>query len=88
MVTVIIIIWLIYIVLFVHVLLYLCIKIGFQFVLLNYMYLVCFRVTPDGETQFAGWARMALQILDFSIVEVFFKCFTSETPLNEHHWDQ
>ena len=27
-------------------------------------------VTPEGETQFAGWARMALPINAFSVVEV------------------
>ncbi len=27
-------------------------------------------VTPEGDTQFAGWARMALHIGSFSVVEV------------------
>ena len=28
------------------------------------------RVNPEGETQFAGWARMAQVITAFSVVEV------------------
>ena len=31
--------------------------------------IVC-RVTPEGETQFEGWARMAQPIVSFSVVEV------------------
>ena len=32
--------------------------------------LVLCRVTPDGDTQFEGWARMAQPIISFSVVEV------------------
>lgn len=28
------------------------------------------RVNPEGETQFAGWARMAQPIVSFTVVEV------------------
>ena len=35
-----------------------------------YPVLVLFRVTPEGDTQFEGWARMAQPIISFSVVEV------------------
>lgn len=38
--------------------------------MLSFILFPLLRVTPDGETQFAGWARMALVINEFSIVEV------------------
>ena len=34
------------------------------------------RVNPEGITNFAGWARMALPITTFSIVEVYIHMYT------------